>query len=237
MFAHGAGGIVSSTSAGEISLVSNYQAPSALTNNGYVVFDVNGANNNYPGTGSEHMGSSRAISAYLKAFNYIKQNYNVEDKLILVGQSMGGLLALNFVNKYPNLVKAIAAFYPVTDVYNQAFLHPWHTATKQMIAIEYNFTDQTGITFEHDKIIGYNPIENNSILISGTRYSKLACPLKIWHGTTDTTISLDGSQALVAALKNGGCNAELRTVTGMAHGMSPYSNIMYELLFWINRQY
>ena len=224
---HGAGGKVTDNNAGEMKLFME------LVNNGYAIFDVNGSNNEYTDGTSDHMGSSRTISAYLKAFEWIKNNYNVEDKLYVHGHSMGGLTALNFAAKNPYLCKVLGLYHPVVDMYNQAWLHPWFSSTKQAIASEYNFDDKTGNTYEKDKVIGYNPIENNSILIDGTRYNYLPCPIKIWHGNADTTVSLSGSQEYIKALKNNGCEAHLRVVDKVTHS---YVNSMHkELVMWFNR--
>lgn len=214
---HGAGGMVTATSSGELS------AFSSLLDEGYVIFDVNGSNNNYT-THSDHMSSPRALEAYNKAFEYIKENYNVEDTLYVHGHSMGGLTALNFANRFPNKVKVLGLVCPVTDLYNQAWLNPWFGTTKQQLAIEHNFVDKTGATWESAKVVGFNPIENNIQSI----------PIKIWHGDADTTVNISGSQALITRLKNNGVMAYLRTVTGMGH-THVNINVNKEQTMWFNR--
>lgn len=229
VFMHGAGGVIYNGNYGEL------KHANVLLDNGYAILDCAGV----PGTvttegDSAHMGGQRALEAYLKAIQYVQKHYNVENKIYLHGHSMGGLTALNFINCHANMVKAVGLFFPVTDLYNQAWLHPWYnTKTKIQIAEAYNFKDKTGETYEADKVIGYNPIVNKSVVIGENRYNMLSVPLKIWHGTADTTVSLEGSEAFVTAIKNAGGQATLRIVDNMGHG--PTDTVKKEELYWFNR--
>ena len=226
---HGAGGQVTSLSGGEMNGFTD------LLNNGYAIFDVNGSNDDYSNY-SDHMGSSRTLSAYLKAYDWIKANYNVEHKLYVHGHSMGGLTALNFAIQNPSICKVLGLYHPVVDMYNQAWVKPWFggsQGTRFAIAREYNFDDKTGNTYEKDKVIGFNPIENNSIVVDNKRYNNFPCSIKIWHGNSDTTVSLSGSQNLIEAFKNAGVRCELRVLDGVAH---EHTGAMYkELTLWFNR--
>lgn len=231
VYCHGAGGIVNSSTGGEIS------GASYLVNAGYAVLDCAGVVGNQTSAGScQNMGGPIAIQGYRKAIEYVMNNYNVEDKIYLHGGSMGGLMALNLVNSYPEIVKVLSLFFPVTDMYNQAWLHPWWAGdygTKKMIATLYNFDDNTGLTYEANKVIGFNPINNKSIEVNNDKYTSLPVPIKIWHGTADTTVDISYSRLFVEHLKNYGCVAELREVNGMGH--SANNTIKTEELYWLNR--
>ena len=226
MFAHGAGGQVTGNDAGELKHASD------LVSAGYAVFDVNGSNDNYIDN-SDHMGSSRALSAYLKAYEWIKSNYNVTEHLFVHGHSMGGLTALNFAVANPWLVRSVGVYYPVTDLYNQAWLKPWFGTTKARMAIEYNFDDKTGATYEADKVVGFNPIENNTFSNGTKKATIFPVPLKIWHGTADTAVSITGTQAFVNQINNGGGKVEFRTLTGVDH--TPTATMKTEEVMWFNR--
>ena len=226
---HGAGGNVYNGHAGELS------GFDYLTNNGYAILDCAGVVGEATTEGSSaHMGGIVAMQSYKKAIEYVIENYNVEETIYLHGHSMGGLSALNFTSMFGNMVKVLGLCYPVTDLYNQAWLNPWYgTRTREQIAEAYNFNDKSGSTYEADKVIGFNPILNNSIVIGENRYNTLQAPIRIWHGNEDNTVSIEGSQALVTALNNMGVFASLRTVDGVAHS---YGNAMLpELLNWFNR--
>lgn len=85
--------------------------------NGYVIFDVDkdtvATNQCY--------GSPIMLEAYYNAFNYLKEHYNVEDKLSIYAMSMGTNTAFNFVNLYRPLVKAVLITGPRTGVANDNF--------------------------------------------------------------------------------------------------------------------
>lgn len=196
---------------------------------GYATFDVNGGmpfDSENAHTAGQCMGGPRAVEAYFKAFEYIRQKMNVEPLLYVSGMSMGGLAALNFANRYPEIVKCIGLCYPVTALYNQAWLHPWYSGTgeattKGCIAREYNFASAS--TWEAAKVVGFNPETNKRITVNSEDYCLLSSPLKIWHGDADTTVNYSYSVALVDAIKRAGGVAEMRVVHGAGHGESTFS--------------
>lgn len=227
MWAHGAGGKVTETSAGELEQATSYMLPA-----GYALFDVNGSNNNYT-TYADHMGGPRVISAYIKAYQYIVDHYNVDPYIYVHGHSMGGLTALNFAQHNRGIVRCLALVHPVTDLKGQAWEHPWFGTTKQQIATEYNFDDKTGATFEDDKLVGYDPITTNAFDLDDAHKIINPVPIKIWHGNADTTVSLAGSQVYVDAVKATGGDATLRTVDGIPHKITPA--MLSEIVMWLNR--
>lgn len=222
---HGAGGKVTDSSIGEMTLFNK------LVDAGYAMFDVNGCNNEY----SDHMGGPRAISAYVKAFEWIKSHYNVEDKMYVHGHSMGGLTALNLMYHHPSLCKVLGLFYPVINL-QAAWERPWFPGdegTRFAMARDYNFDDKTGNTFENDKIIGFNPIENNSIIINDERYSFINCPMKIWHGLADNTILIENTEQMVSNILRANGYCEFRKIESLAHDVTDV--IVNEMILWFNR--
>jgi predicted esterase len=227
---HGAGGVVYNGNAGELTTFEN------LVSAGYAILDCAGVVGDVTTSGgAAHMGGSVALQAYLKAVDYVMKNYNVENKIYLHGHSMGGLAALNFAIQKPEIVKVVGCFYPVTDLYNQAWLHSWFgTQTKVDMANAYNFVDKTGATYEADKVIGFNPIQNHSFVgADSKRYNFFPVPLKVWHGNADTVVDYTGSQTLITAIKNSGGRALMRIVDGVDH--TPVSVMVTEQLYWFNR--
>jgi predicted esterase len=226
---HGAGGVVYNGNAGELT---NYEN---LVSAGYAILDCAGVVGDITVSGqAEHMGGPKAIQAYLKAIDYVVNNYNVEKQIYLHGHSMGGLTALNFAIQNPEKVKVVACFYPVTDLYNQAWLHSWYgTQTKTDMAKAYNFNDQTGATYEADKVVGFNPVLNHSFSDGTNRYNFFPVPLKIWHGNADTVVDYTGSQTYITNIKNGGGRAIFRIVDGVDH--TTVTAMQTEQLYWFNR--
>lgn len=84
---------------------------------GYAVFGFNRKNESASGFGKTY-GSPVAIEVMKKAFDYIKKNYNIEDRLFVHGTSMGGTTAQQFAFTYPDLVKAVSCFAPANTLYS-----------------------------------------------------------------------------------------------------------------------
>lgn len=233
MCPHGAGGYVNG------STWNGADSKQFLLDAGYAIFDVNGstAYADEQSPKGECYGSPRTIQALYKAYKYIVDNYNVEEKIFICTQSMGGLATLNFTNAYPEIVQAIALLFPCTDLYNQAWLHPWSGSDQKVkMAKEYFFDDQTGATWEGNKVIGYNPIENKSLVNGGTRTNNFQVPIKIWHGTSDAVVSYQGSVDFINALKQGGNIACLRPITNGTHSFESCGTVFFaEALLWLKR--
>lgn len=111
---HGASGVITDT----IWYNDNWlNLAQAYLNAGFAVFDTNRTNSGLDGYGKTY-GSPISVEALYKAYQYIKENYNVENKLFLHGTSMGGTTAQSFVYTYPNLVKACVCFAPANTLYS-----------------------------------------------------------------------------------------------------------------------
>jgi len=59
-------------------------------------------------------GSSQAIQDTLNMVEWLKENYNTQEKIYMIGYSMGGLPTLNFATTYPEMVSKIALLAPTT---------------------------------------------------------------------------------------------------------------------------
>ncbi|WP_164849781.1 alpha/beta hydrolase family protein [Niallia taxi] len=181
---------------------------------GYAVFDINGYDNTI-NPGSKHWGSPRTIEAYFKAYLWITENFNVDYRLIITGGSMGGMTALNFANAHANIARCVLAYAPCTDFVNQVSSQAWRDEYLTSYAI-------TNL----ENVPGWTPININYLNI----------PLKIWHGTGDTTLNYTYSQTLVNKLKANNCPSELRLMSGSGHDVA-YGNqtVMKESLMFMNR--
>lgn len=78
---------------------------------GYAVFDANVLPTS---TGTSQMGYAVGSPLYVnvlkKAYDYIQHNYNVTERILVHGSSMGGSGATAFVNAFPSLVLAESSF-------------------------------------------------------------------------------------------------------------------------------
>lgn len=57
-------------------------------------------------------GNSASIQDTLNLKNWVDENYNIKEKIFLLGFSMGGLPTLNFTTTYPELVSKVALLAP-----------------------------------------------------------------------------------------------------------------------------
>jgi hypothetical protein len=77
-----------------------------LTPNNYI-FAVSNAH-------GVNWGSLDSINDNFKMYEYIKDKYGIQEKIYMIGFSMGGLPTMNFATTYPDLVSKIALLAPTT---------------------------------------------------------------------------------------------------------------------------
>jgi predicted esterase len=222
--AHGAGSGVTADSW----FLNNFSIIDSLLANGYAVFDVNGGSN------LENMGGSAVVQSAYKAYEYIRLHYNVFDKIFLIGFSMGGVSSANFVYIHSNIVLAHGMFCPLLDLYGQAWMNPWFTSTRQSLAQAYNFRDQSGKTWESDKVTGWNPYLTNTFSNGKDTFKIFPVPVKIWHGTGDKVVNISYSRNFQKYIRNANGYCELRELNSDDHGLScgsPYMNREIVLFF------
>lgn len=92
----------------------------AFTKNNYIFAASNQHGANW--------GSSQAIQDTLNMIEYIKENYDTQEKIYMIGYSMGGLPTMNFATTYPEMVSKIALLAPTT------YSAEWNTARVEKIA-------------------------------------------------------------------------------------------------------
>lgn len=178
---------------------------------GYAVFDCNGPKDNN-GNPVYANGAPQSVAAYRASLDYIKQYYNVDPDIYVVGGSMGGDVALNYCFTFSD-VRALAMISGWTDLYNCG----WLQGVREPFVTYYGFNNQT--TYEQSKVQGYDP-SLRIVNIGGTPYLfGFKCPLKYWVGSEESA-SVLYKQALdtfIPALKNAQNNAVARVVTGVGH--------------------
>lgn len=207
---------------------------------GYAALDVCGSEPH--GT---TMGCAEHIFAAYKAYRYAIKHYNLSEKVLLAGASMGGHVAMNFANMFPSLVTAIGIFYPRLNidgvtVGDHYCIGTWDKALKKIAAgkqdnnsiVEiYRFPDDNWCELN---TIGFNPHKSRSFINGdGERVMFPPCPIKIWQGDADTTVDPVMVQEFVNSVRRGGCYIELHMLHGVAHKISPV--MRQELTMWFNR--
>ena len=95
-----------------------------------------------------NMGNLDSINDNYNLYQYIKNKYGIQDSIYEIGFSMGGLPAINFATRYPELVSKIALLAPVTPDDNWGLdelnkvknidIKIWHGDKDQNIEIKYS---------------------------------------------------------------------------------------------------
>lgn len=157
-FNHGAGGIVTDNSA------SGWTSSSIklLLKRGYAVLFVNGIPQAFRNTkycnraqsgAAAHMAGIIFLRSFKKAYDYVVGKYNVTREIVALGESMGGLAALNIALSGIVPVRAVALDAPIIDLYSDAYFSGgWSSGTLGagtfgIIAWMYQFR---GCDFEND---------------------------------------------------------------------------------------
>ena len=205
----------------------------AFTAQGYAIFDVN--NTRQVSRGFYDWGCLPLMSAYIKAWEYIKEKYNVSDKLYLLSASMGTPVALNMMKWYKGdiLASLILAPRPVSG--NGRWSSTYEVSSDKKIKeilVSWGFEpdsileDETYVlpskesvfTAEVDaKLRGFYHYEN-MMTIDGTDYIfEKFPPTKVMVGTSDTDF-LTEVREYFSALQNFGNYINYREVAGQSHG-------------------
>ena len=207
---------------------------------GYAALDLAGAAPN-----GLTLGCPEHLFAAYKAYRYAIRNYNLSDKVLVAGASMGGHVAMNFINMFPSLVTAAALIYPRLNIDGATVnghycIGTWDKntnfgadgkSTKDRIVDWYHFpTDD----WCEENTVGFNPYRTRAFLNgNGERVLIPPCPIKLWQGTDDTTVDPIMAEEFINSVHRGGCYAELRKMEGVGHKINDV--MKKEILYWFNR--
>lgn len=205
---------------------------------GYAVFDCNGAKDTNKLANGKNcfLSSIPNVNAYYRAYKYIVENYNVDDKIYVIGGSMGGLVATQFCLTFGNIVRAFAILSGYTSLYS------WWSAPNPAGADVYpayfgitgeDKTYQTNI----EKLRGHAP-ELRMFDISGTtHYNGMQCPVHAWIGSNDASVNIQPQlDNFISALRNSGKEAVIRKPNGLGHEIvsGAILSIDNEVCLWFN---
>ncbi len=206
---------------------------------GYAALDVNGSELH-----GRTIGCFEHLMAAYRAYRYVTKKFNLSRQVLIAGGSMGGQSAFNFINMFPNIVTAAGILFPrlnleTVDVNGHSCLGSWDKLTaksadgspRQHIIDLHRFpTDE----WCEQNTIGFNPYRIRSFVnAEGERVVIPPCPIKIWHGTADTTIDHVISEEYARAVRRSGCYIELHLLDGVGHTTTPV--MREEMLMWFNR--
>lgn len=201
----------------------------AFVNAGYAVFDVNNTRNQ--SGGYPDWGSLPLMEAYIKAWEYIKANYNVEDKLYLFSCSMGTCANLNMLKWYGSKIvtSIMTAPRPICKVRYDSL-----TGTDKT-----NFETSFGITSSEweDRLNGFNHYENIVTINNKPYVFEKFPPVKVMVGQSDSSF-LEETRAYYQALANNGNFVNYREVADAGHDKMSFlsdSALRAEAVAWFDR--
>ena len=187
---------------------------------GYAVFDVDNSGQNHQ-TGNDagwpDWGSLPLMSSYLKAWEYIKDNYNVEKKLYILSDSMGTAAALNMMKWYPSevITAIMLAPRPVCQERYETYVSRGDTTIAANMRTAFGF-GQSETTWPN-RLKPFNHYES-LVEIGSTDYVLHQFPpCKVLVGGADTTL-LTEVRAYYNALRAAGNYVNYREVSGEDHG-------------------
>lgn len=206
---------------------------------GYAALDVCGS--------EQHgltMGCPEHIFAAYKAYRYAVKHYNLSERVLICGASMGGHTAMNFANTFPSVVTAIGMFYPRLNidgvtVGDHYCIGTWDKrahaegkpSTHDRIVDIYRFPEDA---WYEPNTIGFNPYRTRALVNGdGERVVIPPCPIKIWQGTADTTVDPVMVEEFVRSVRRSGSYIELHLLEGIGHKISPV--MRQELILWFDR--
>lgn len=119
---------------------------------GYAVFVVDNTSG-AEGKASD-MGCAQLVSSYFKAYEYIQENFNVEQQVYLHSRSFGTFAAIRIMRERPELIKCALMTGPRVSMQKE-----WdeNRPDKDHVANRFGFTDTSGNTYEADKLVGHDP--------------------------------------------------------------------------------
>lgn len=204
-----------------------------LNNAGFAVFDV--ANTRNQDGGFPDWGCLPLMEAYIKAWSYIKNNFNVEERLYLLSSSMGTAANLNMMKWYGSSIIAslMTAPRPICKLRYESLTGETKTEMAQAFGL-------SGTEWEDDRLIGFQHYENVSQVSSAIGVHRMLLqfpPCKVMVGSQDTSF-LAETRAYYAALAKNGNYVEYREVSNADHdGMTflPTAGMRAEAVAWFNR--
>ena len=204
---------------------------------GYAALDISGS--------APHgltMACPEHIFALYKAYRYAIKHYNLTERVLVVGHSMGGATSINFTNTFPSLVIALGVVNPALSFHavelgDYVCRNPWDRKFedgyryRKVITEYYRFPSED---FCEVNTTGFEPYRTRSIVnAEGERAVFPPCPIKIWQGADDKTVDPILTREYYDSIRRAGCYAELHILDGVAHKV--VDTTKKELLMWFER--
>ncbi len=220
---------------------------------GFAVMDINGYGaSTQADLKSKHWGCPLAVETLDKAFEFLKKNYNVCDKILLHGKSMGAALAISYTKCFSGKVAGVGLLAPTFLLFSARFndfagmYEAWGYADKTDAESD-NFNNFTGYSlFSECFVYGQNggvfrfdwadyDDSTKAAILTSELIEHLPATVRVWQGTADTTVPKEYSQLLVSSLRRGNTPATLRLCSGATHNIESNSYVRNEVVDFFKR--
>ena len=230
---HGAGNTVSE----EAGKLGGLAYASECIRAGFAALDISGSEAH-----GLTMGCPEHVFALYKAYRYAIKNYNLTERVLVAGHSMGGGTAINFAHTFPSLVIALGVMNPglsfhAVKVDDHVCRNPWDRKFedgyryRKVLAQYFRFPNEE---FCEANTTGFEPYRTRSFInAEGMRAVIPPCPVKIWQGADDKTVDPVLSREYYDSIRRAGCYAELHILDGVAHKV--VDTMKKELHLWFER--
>lgn len=207
---------------------------------GYAILLCNGPRDNPTtaipsGAAVPKVGCPQEVNAYYQAYQYVKEHYNVDSEIFVLGASAGGLSALNYCFTHQH-VRALALLSSWVSIENNCWIYD-SIGVREECVTYYGFAGTTD--FEASKVAGYDPYAR-ILDIAGTKYLPYhKHPIKRWQGSTEASNPLGVyGTAFIEALRNAKATASQRIIEGAGHEITYGGSALcdIEVLTWYGKQ-
>jgi esterase/lipase len=221
---------------------------------GFAVMDINGYGvSTEADAKSKHWGCPLAIETLDKAWEFIKQNFNVCDKLLVHGTSMGGVLAMSYTKCFPGKVAAVGLFAPNLFAYSARYIEDstkytaWGYAdhaeaeadeykelTGYVLLNECQVADgDTGVISQFEW--SDYPYADREQVLTKRLIDRFPVQMRIWQGSADTSVYPSNSTLLFNALMRGNSPVSIRICYNNGHDLAGVSYVRNEAVSWFKR--
>ncbi len=170
-----------------------------IANEGYITLAI--TLRGWPETGGRDDCGLKQADDLANAITWLSNHKNVDPNRIgLIGSSQGGMIVLS-AGALSDSVKAIAAYFPVTDV------NLWAEETDM---------GEMGIKFYINGICSSGGTQRERSPLFAA--PNIAASVLLLHGDADTRVPIRHSELMLQALLDAGKNASLHKVPGGMHG-------------------
>ena len=163
-----------------------------------------------PEAGGNSWYSPQAEEQVLETVEHVKKYVNIDDnRLVLIGRSMGGAGALTIAMHHPDRVMGVVALAPVTDYVEFSNSNPGLLLADQPGSVKTAFG---GLPDDIPKVY-----KDMSAIHAADAFSKF--PVYIIHGADDPVVPVTHSQKLVPLIKKAGGQVIYKEVPKEGHNM------------------